>query len=73
MIFIVNNFGENSPLLMGSLWDITDKDTDVMTEKLLKVLKSSKTVVDLNQALMVARKYNKRILFIKFIILFNID
>ena len=42
---------------MGSLWDVTDKDTDVMTEKLLKILKSSKTVVDLNQALMVARKY----------------
>ena len=42
---------------MGSLWDVTDKDTDIMMEKMLKILKSSKTVVDLNQALMVARKY----------------
>lgn len=42
--------------MLGSLWDITDKDTDIMTEKLLKLLKSKQNKIDFAEALMHARK-----------------
>jgi len=41
---------------MGSLWDITSKDTDFLTEKMLKILKTSTNVIEFNQALMMAKK-----------------
>lgn len=44
---------------MGSLWDITDKDTDIMTKKLLELLKKSKgSGIELTEALSIARRFN---------------
>ncbi len=42
---------------MGSLWDITDKDTDIMTEKLLKILKNTRNTIEIVEALTMARKF----------------
>ena len=60
-------FPLNSPLLLGSLWDITDKDTDIMTEKLLKILKNTRNSIEIVEALTMARKF---FIFIEFIVYF---
>lgn len=42
---------------MGSLWDITDKDTDQMIEKILKSFKSKQNKIDFVEAVMIGRRF----------------
>ncbi len=45
-----------SPMVMGSLWDVTDRDVDLLTERMLKFILNKEKPVQMPEALMVSRK-----------------
>ena len=47
----------NSPFLIGNLWDVTDKDIDKMTKKIIESIIQNKSINNICDIINEARRY----------------